>query len=124
MDKSRKRLERAMQSLKARSCGRATFDVTLEDRIMTEFDGLQRRRRRIRTSLVTVLMLFVCGGGFTAAGGVEVVKQWFTRIEFVDPSRDPSRLRVMDAQGTDIGEIKVVGGGLAGDEDTAPSKEP
>src|SRR5215210_5715780 len=122
MDKSGKRFDRAMQSLKARSCRAAAFDENLENRIMKEFEGLPRTRRRVKASLLTVLTLFVFGSAFTAAGGVEVVKQWFTRIEFVDPNGDPSRLRVMDANG-DSGEIHVVGGGQAGDERTSPSEE-
>jgi hypothetical protein len=124
MDNSDKRLEHAMQSLKARSCRGASLDLTLEDRIMKEFQGIQRTRRRIKTSLLTMLTFFVFGSGFTAAGGVEIVKQWFTRIEFVDPSGDPSRLRVMDSTGGDLGEIEIVGGGPAEDEDTAPHEGP
>ncbi len=118
MDIRQDLVEKAMKSLKARTCGRAKCDNILEERIMQELGNLQRIRSRTTRWLVAGLAIIVCGAGFGSAGGMEMVKQWFTRVEFVDQTGDPATLRVTDSMGQVIGDIHVEGGGPEGPENT------
>lgn len=117
MDRSDERLERAFQTLRAGSMPASGVCNSLESRIMKERDAVQRKRRRAKTSLLALLTFFVFGGGFTVAGGADVVKRWFTRLEIVGPADDGLKLRATDADGNVIGDIVVHGGESGGEDD-------
>jgi hypothetical protein len=123
MDLRDRQLERAVYLLKASSSRAGKADVSLEERIMKEFDSIRRSRRRLRNSLLMALTLIVASGGFAAAGGATAVKGWITRLELISKNGDKLKLRAVGADGGEIGDITMLGGGPSDQEGPPPGPE-
>jgi hypothetical protein len=102
-----------MQSLKARSCDRATYDAHLEERIMQEFaKRKQKSRRGLIAAMVVVGALTAGGVGIAATGGIQAVKEYLM-VELVNAE---SNKRVYfyvqgeelhDVNGNAVGEFQI-----------------
>jgi hypothetical protein len=117
MSKGSDHLDDLFAQLRAEPRRPASIDVTLEDRIMQEFSKTRSKRRR-RVGLVTgaaAVALLVGGVGIVAAGGLEVVKGWFGKVELISPDGESKTLNiqgdeVFDGQGNAVGQLTITSG--------------
>lgn len=91
----------------------ASIDVTLEDRIMQEYSkSRSKRRRRLVMTMGTVALAVLVGGVGVAAGGLEVVKGWFGKVELIAPDGEAKTFNlqgneVFDSQGNAVGQLTI-----------------
>ena len=108
-------LEKYLSELKSSSCEPDDTDVILLERMMSEYTKLRRSRARAKFLAAVASTFVIVTSGFVLAGGPQVVRKLFVRIDVVDPDRPLPVLQVSDESGV-VGEITVVGGGDEGPE--------
>ncbi len=107
-------LDNLFADMRAESRWPASIDETLEDRIMQELSKTRRKRGTHRALMAGVAALAILAGsvGIVAAGGLEIVKGWFGKVELVSPNGESKTFNiqgdeVFDNEGNAVGQITI-----------------
>ncbi len=107
-------LDDLFAEMKAEPRWPASIDETLEDRIMQELSKTRRKRGTRRALMAGLAALAILAGsvGIVAAGGLEIVKGWFGKVELVSPDGESKRFNiqgdeVFDDEGNAVGQITI-----------------
>lgn len=96
-------VDRALESLRSQPWTGASFDETLEQKLMQTFPRQQRPSfvRRHGVLCVTLAALFAGGVGFAATGGTQVVKHWIVKLELVSIDGQSIEAHLQPVDGSD-----------------------